>query len=359
MSKGEQKPPGESPRRFKRKLTPFLCHEMLYDFATDQLDGERREAVEEFIKTDNESQSILESIRNGLAYAEQVSQAKLKPELLDHLKESENVISLGKRYSSWKEWPETLRWSLTAIFISVSIAGVVAIVPWSRLPQFKKERPSDMIEVAQIPKPSDEQAAQVAEESEVDQGSGDEVVFEGEETELPAKPTQVAQNKKGPPTEHSGDEHLHEYAGDSDYAPPSSGSSSKQVAPTMPPPQPAQQNAGAARSAMPEDEDTGTKEAKPKGFVYRAFMTLNDLEVIGPKIAENVRELGGEKAGEVELGWRRGTGRYYHFSLPEVNEEKILDRLRVYGPVRISKDPHPRVMPKGQVRFILWVESAN
>jgi hypothetical protein len=101
------------------------------------------------------------------------------------------------------------------------------------------------------------------------------------------------------------------------------------------------------------------KDAKAKGFVYRAFMTLNDLPTLAPKITEEIRSLGGEKAGEVELGWKRGTGHYYHFALPQSNEERLLEKLRAYGPVRISKDPHPRVMPEGQVRFILWIESAE
>jgi hypothetical protein len=94
-----------------------------------------------------------------------------------------------------------------------------------------------------------------------------------------------------------------------------------------------------------------------RGYVYRAFMTLADLENVAPKITQQIKELGAEKAGEVELGWRRGSGRYYHFSMPESNEQRLLETLRGYGPVRISKDPHPRVMPEGQVRFILWVES--
>jgi hypothetical protein len=96
-----------------------------------------------------------------------------------------------------------------------------------------------------------------------------------------------------------------------------------------------------------------------RSFVYRAFMTLSDLEDITPKITQQIKELGAEKAGEVELGWRRGSGRYYHFTIPENSEQRLLESLRVYGPVRISKDPHPRLMPEGQVRFILWIESGN
>jgi hypothetical protein len=101
----------------------------------------------------------------------------------------------------------------------------------------------------------------------------------------------------------------------------------------------------------------GVGAKSSRGFVYRAFMTLADIENVAPKITQQLKELGAEKAGEVELGWRRGSGRYYHFSMPESNEQRLLENLRGYGPVRISKDPHPRVMPDGQVRFILWVES--
>ena len=38
----------------KRKLTPFLAHEMLFDFVTKQLDADREAAVEEFIREDKD-----------------------------------------------------------------------------------------------------------------------------------------------------------------------------------------------------------------------------------------------------------------------------------------------------------------
>jgi hypothetical protein len=117
-------------------------------------------------------------------------------------------------------------------------------------------------------------------------------------------------------------------------------------------------NQSQVESLTPSQEQVAPSR-KTKGYVYRAFMDLKNLEVIAPKIADMIRSMGGEKAGEVELGWRRGTGRYFHFSLPESNEKKIIEQLQVFGPVRISKDPHPRVMPEGQVRFILWIEAVN
>ncbi|MEK7357815.1 MAG: hypothetical protein AAB250_15295, partial [Bdellovibrionota bacterium] len=123
----------------------------------------------------------------------------------------------------------------------------------------------------------------------------------------------------------------------------------------LPQPTPQQQS----QQAMIEEEGDGPSEGKAKGFVFRAFMNLGNIEEVAPQISDAIRGLGGEKAGEVELGWKRGSGRYYHFALPEENEKKLMDKLQAYGPVRISKDRHPRVMPQGRVRFILWVESTQ
>jgi hypothetical protein len=104
--------------------------------------------------------------------------------------------------------------------------------------------------------------------------------------------------------------------------------------------------------------ESRTKPAE-QGVVNRAFMSIDRLDELAPKIVVQIKELGAEKAGEVELGWKRGTGRYFHFAIPETNEARLLEVLRAYGPVRISKDVHPRVMPPGQLRFILWIESSG
>ena len=102
---------------------------------------------------------------------------------------------------------------------------------------------------------------------------------------------------------------------------------------------------------------TEKKDAKAKGFVYRAFMSITNVDEASEQIVQQIKELGGVKAGEVELGWKRGSLRYFHFTMPQANEELLLEQLRAYGPVRISKDPHPRVMPEGQVRFILSIDA--
>jgi hypothetical protein len=295
---------------------------MLYDFALDRLDPERKSAVEEFLKSDAESRLVLENIRLAIEYTEKLAGSRISGEALAPLKDSENAISLGRRYASWRAWPDTLRWTIGALVLSSLVATVIAVIPWHRLPNFNKsEKATDaaVIELAQIGNKAGEAHTHTEEggsEPEDLNASNSVTGSEEEEIEGATAIVGVAQNQP------------------------------------QPTPKPAANQPAQSTNQEPE------QRAAPAGksFVYRAFMNLKDLDSIGSKIAAHITELGGQKAGEVELGWKRGSGRYFHFALPKVNEDKLLEQLRAYGPVRMSKDPHSRVMPEGQVRFILWVE---
>ncbi len=121
------------------------------------------------------------------------------------------------------------------------------------------------------------------------------------------------------------------------------------VAPVSPQTQP--------QTAMPADEMAAAgPPGKFKGFVYRAFTFTSRIETVSPQIRDKILSLGGAKAGEVDLGWRKRGGRYFHFTLPQSRYEDLIAAIQAYGPVRIQKDPHPRIMPEGQIRFILWLE---
>jgi hypothetical protein len=273
----------------------------------------------------------------------------MKPEVLAHLRESENAVSLGRKYSSIKEWRDEIRWAVAFVAISALIAGVIGVIPWSKLPSLRGKK-TNTIQIVEIPRGSDQQLEAVQEHQEGDladvQGSGDEEIEDNDD--MPAKAAVISAAPKVAVVAKN-DKSSDETSDESESDTPDT-----HVAPASTPAK------SISRAAGQGDEDTPTTVAsKAKGFVYRAFMTLPNLDELGPKITDNITDLGGEKAGEVELGWKRGEGRYYHFSLPEESEEKLLEKLRAYGPVRISKDPHPRVMPKGKVRFILWVEPSH
>ncbi len=330
----------------KRKLTPFLAHEMLFDYATDHLDPGRKQAIEAFIKDDRESQNLLEAIRRGISYADSLKRIEVSVESFEQLDQSESLISLSRRLARWSQWPDSLRWSLIALMISICTAGIVVLIPWQSIPILKSGPSFDSgtVEIARV-----------------------------DGRKLPDGAIAVATNENDSEDQQTGPL---EGSGDEEFAEESSGAiPPKPIAPivaaqpkSVVAPIPVQTTAAVSRPVSPPaatptviastDVSASTAGAKSsRGFVYRAFMTLADLENVAPKITQQMKELGAEKAGEVELGWRRGSGRYYHFSVPENNEQRLLETLRGYGPVRISKDPHPRVMPPGQVRFILWVES--
>ncbi len=333
----------------KRKLTPFLAHEMLYDFATDQLDPDREAAVEAFIRDDRESQNLLDAIRKGIAYAESLKGITLSEESLKELDQSENLVSLSKRVARWSEWPDSLRWSIIAMGVSICTATLVVLIPWKSIPLFKAGPSFDSgsIEIARI-----ESRQNMGEDPNLASNTGDE-----------------SKEDESGPLEGSGDEEFSEEA--SGAVPPTNIAIAPKATPVpVPPPKALPTAPGPVVTTPPviaatpvavasTHEATSASSRASRSFVYRAFMTLGDLDNVAPKITQQMKELGAEKAGEVELGWRRGSGRYYHFSIPEANEQKLLESLRVYGPVRISKDPHPRVMPERQVRFILWIESGT
>ena len=481
-----------TPRKFKRKLTTFLAQEMLYEFAIQKLDAERSAAVEEFVAGDRECQAILESIRGSLSFAEKLAHTELKSDVIVHLRESENVISLGRRYSKWHTWPDSMRWSIVALSVSVIVASGVAMVPWQKISRTARSKGPESIEVAKIPSNSTDQLKALQDSSEVDatlaesvnEGSGDDSdvaeVGSGDSDEggsgdvaetsrepkltaaqlakqaqveaassraskkiqttaavaadpglipeltdqknprvfaeaplllsrrqlplitsllsqlfvtplgvIPAdsgaasivaratsEPAKVvlkskdqlevetdAQNKTVAAVKIAG---ANDQKNDSANLPSHPNSEDSEIEASGDAATPAHtfgetEVAGTTGLALSQIPETSSKSGiKPKGFVYRAFMNLDELDTLGPKITQLIQELGGVKAGEVELGWKKGNSvRYYHFSMPEDSQDKLLEQLQTYGPVRISKDPHPRIMPKGQVRFILWVESSK
>lgn len=370
MAENETKP--------KRKLTSFLAQEMLYDYATNELDEGHRAAVDEFLKVDNECQRILGQIQSGLEYSAHLRDVELNAQVVAQLRDAENVVSLGRKYATWSSWPETVRWSVIAVCVSSIVASSFVIVPWARWLKFNSARVTDVsgkqnaIDVAinengaPLPEDKEPEAPPSPEPSagvkvaETTESSGDDIADSSESGEpAPATPPPKAATPSAKPTPVAAlvAKALPKPPNSVSLAPPAE----NQLVAKLAVGSAANSTTSVASNALKSGEEVGDhkKDKKPKGFVFRGTMTLGNLEEVGPQIAALIRDLGGQKAGEVELGWKRGTGRYYHFSIPETSEKKLLDSLQAYGPVQFSKDPHPRVMPAGQLRFILWIESTN
>jgi hypothetical protein len=373
-------------KEVKRKLTPFLCQELLYDYAIDALDPERKVAVEELLQTNSELKKSLETIHRGFWYSDQLSKLEPTDSLVGRLEQSENIVSITRKVTDYTTWPDWVKWSLVSILASACFALVVIVIPWSKF-NFKRAQIDDKT-VVLAPLNTEGESG---ENADADDGAPEhESSGDFDESGAPvedvagmtpppveeASPTPVkvasTPGMKIPPLEplpKTANAVLPQVAmaTPAPIVPAKPIVLSKPIVPAKPIATPVTAVAVAATPAPPaaaavadaDDFSGGTekKDAKAKGFVYRAFMTIPNVEDISDQIVSQIKELGGIKAGEVELGWKRGPLRYFHFTMPQANEELLMEQLRAYGPVRISKDPHPRVMPEGQVRFILSIDA--
>ena len=308
--------------RFKRKLTPFLCREMLYDYICGDMDEERRAAVTACLAVDRETQEAHDAILSGLTAADSLSHAEPSDELLETLLRAESALSLGRRYSRWSNWPKALRWSGAAVALLAMVSLAVVLAPWRLLRGHQAQGPhGEPVNAVVLAPIANGSAARIGPDAETDEGDRKPIV--------PDEVQKAAQSQTV--TETSGDEDE--------------------------PQTPAPAAAAVAAAPPPKEAPEEAHVTKATSFVYRAWLSTANVEGATADVIAAIRELGGEKAGEVELGWHRGSGSYFHFTLPQKNEQELMDRLKALGRVRFSKDAHPRVMPPGQIRLILWVEA--
>ncbi len=84
-----------------------------------------------------------------------------------------------------------------------------------------------------------------------------------------------------------------------------------------------------------------------------------NLDATTEKFIEKINSLGGRKAGEVALGWKKAEGSYFHFTIPEAKYDELTKYLLEYGQLRITKEKHERAMADGIIRLIITVNEAK
>lgn len=109
-----------------------------------------------------------------------------------------------------------------------------------------------------------------------------------------------------------------------------------------------------------ESQTQKTMVKAKQGGLYRGVVQVSDLETVTGLITEKFVALGGKKAGEVELGWRKSDRvAYYHLTLPEGSIDDAKDFLKNFGQLRLEFENHPRIMPAGIKRIILEVKEVE
>ena len=300
--------------RKSRKLTRFLCQELLYDYSAGRLDYQRRRDVEEFMAGCRETQKEFELLQRGIKSAQLASRVQVSVGLHEALKNFEP--QWRKSLSAWTLWSSQRGWKvLPYVFVGVALALVLVIKkPWQ--PSGSKdlilaEMTDEAVDAIPESTPSPEPTAATV--PVIAAGPGVPPNISVPATDLP--PIQSAQVEKD------------------------------------------QKTAEAAAEDRPQQSEPATLN---KGFIMRGEIDVSDFENTWPLVRDKIIALGGKAAGSVELGWlRKNDESYFHLTMPESNYNELELFLGTFGPVRFSKERHPRVMLSGQIRIILTVKDGG
>ncbi|WII70790.1 zf-HC2 domain-containing protein [Bdellovibrio sp. 22V] len=303
-------------KKGKREISPFIGHELLYDYLSGSLDKERRAAVEDHVKFSRDAQLDLNKIQNGQSYAEKLADTVVSEPIIAQISAPSSYLTVLMQKSNFDKWPQGLKWGLEALVVVLVIVTLLTVTPWQKVMQLGVGTGSKEVVLAEVSKSG---SSQVVVETP-------EFVDEGVKEATPA-PTATTVAAKTPEK-----------------------------------PQPvATPTATTAKAEEIKAAETTASPATGGGFLYRGEIAVTNVDVVGPKITDKILGLGGRKAGSVELGWRKaGTNSmYYHFTIPEAKYQDLLTFLGTYGKAKLTKEKHPRVMPDGIIRLIITVDEAK
>lgn len=303
----------------KHELSSFFGSQLLADYALGNLDPIRARLIEEKLRDDDNLATSLRALRHSINYCKSLGNIQLSNDVFVEIQEPNELVPRWGKWLNWKKWPTSFRWSSEALAISIFVAIVASLIPWKRfLYQFTLDQKWTIVEV--------KRDSPRGLKTEID--LADAVAAGGQRAAIP-----------------KGDEEL----------------TPEVPEPTNEPPAPSGKT-----SASPNVTGVDQVSVKPntseqlptpqKGFVYRANIKLKNLDSVSPKIVSLIENLGGIKAGEVRLGWRKPDGSYFHFLIEEIRYEELKKQLLQYAPVNFTKDEHPRVIESGKMRIILWIE---
>jgi hypothetical protein len=303
-------------KKGQRKVSTFIGQELLYDFVTGQLDMERKKSVDDFIRSNREAQSNIQKIQNGLSYSEKLSQTQVSEALLAKVNLPSNYSQVLLQKIRFEEWSPAFRLSLEALVVALGITIFAVLIPWHKLMDLKV---------------------------------GSKEVVLTEMNRDTAAPVAVAEREAGSKEDTFPDEGAASVPTTTTIAAVAAVTTTTvkvaAVAPTT-----TTLKSAAVISPAPVDK-------KAQGELWRGEILVTNVPAITPKLVEKILELGGRKAGQVELGWsKNGSSSYFHFTMPESRFEELKTLFAEYGSLKMKKEKHERIMPEGILRLIITVD---
>jgi hypothetical protein len=99
------------------------------------------------------------------------------------------------------------------------------------------------------------------------------------------------------------------------------------------------------------------KEKEKSNGLYRGRLIVTDISKVVDVAREKIVSLGGQKAGQVELGWMKNQETsYFHFIFPNEKKSELEDYLKQYGVLELTFERHSRTVPQGFKRYIIEIK---
>lgn len=316
-------------KKGKREISPFIGHELLYDFLCGRLDQERHSAVADHVKYSRDAQLDVAKIQSGEAYVKQLSGTIVSQPIIQQINTTSTYFSTLLQKTHMDKWPQGLKWGLEALVVVIFVVTLLTVAPWQKVLNSEFFSGPKEVILAEATKLN-------IDSKSIKKSKEENPQFVDEDTKG-AKQTQPPAPQIATKSENVIKDNLF----------------------TVKVPN-AESIAGSEKADIVEQTQAKESKTVEGGFLYRGEITVSNLEVMGPKITEKIKELGGRKAGAVELGWQKTpTSLYYHVTIPEAKYQELSSYLSTYGKSKIVKDKHPRIMPDGIIRLIITVDETK
>lgn len=304
-------------KKGKREINHLYFKGLLLDFVENKLDQERKIAFEKFTNENPESKIKIENYKKTLKYLDDFSNLEISNALVEKVQMHQGYWAQLTNKIQFYKWPLGLRWSLEALSVIFIVSTIVILIPWDKIDKidFKKNQSVILTQIDREKSHSESQMLSEFEKKEAPQFEDEKSKTMAASTESTDKNTVIQPDKVDTKAE--------------------------------------------AKQAIPVEDSITKEKSITTGYLYRSTFAATNIEVVGPKITEKILSLGGRKAGEVALGWKKTENSiYYHFTIPEAKYQELQDFLNLYGKSNLVKEKHPRVMPEGIIRLIITIEEA-
>jgi hypothetical protein len=339
----------------KRKLSSYMCQELLYDYLSGQLDEDRNTDVKDYLKESDDCHIEKDNIEFALDYCNKLADTEISQPLKIDLIHNEFNLYKYIKYINWKTWPSYLRWSAQAFIVSLIVSLIAIQFPWMN-DRINKLTTTDKLILARISKPRKDLIQKEAPKNNSKQILENKLAADQKVASKKEVLVAVVQKSKPKVLIKKNSAKL---------------KTAKKVKNTVD----AKKSVKVivvpkASSSITDDnssdfsdeligdeaQEESSQKAKVDGQLFRVYMVLNNVNSTIPKVVAKIRELGGKKAGRVEIGLRKKEGAYFHFILPELNETTLYSYLKSFGAVKVYEKKHKRVMKDGKRRYILWIQ---